>query len=272
MPSYPTPTHAEAAEVAARFLRALPGADAVLLVNSCARGQALPTSDLDLAVLVNSATESSRSEARWKDFYASLPIFRELESFSRFARVHVDFFDGAFQPGVWDDGGGPDSFELEIGNWVAHGHLLHARTDKFSELQGLWLPYYAEELRGNRLVMVSQACHLDLLRTKHAVERGLYFQAFDSFYKALREFLQGLFIQARIYPLSYSKWLREQLEHLPNGLQIYDRLPPLLQTRDLCGPELSEKAELLEVLAAQCLGSEGRMVGDGSRRSSPAAN
>jgi hypothetical protein len=39
--------------------------------------------------------------------------------------VHLDVFDGHMVPTVWDDGGGPDYFEVEIGNRLAYAVPLH---------------------------------------------------------------------------------------------------------------------------------------------------
>ena len=258
---YPTPVHARAAGESLVFLRGLTGVDAVLLVNSCARGQGLPTSDLDLAVLVASPAEKARLEGEWAAFYGAQEAFRQLEGLSRFACIHVDFFDGAFRPAPWDDGGGPDAFELETGNWIAHSRPLFERDGRMSVLRKAWLPYYPEEVRASRLEMVTAACRLDLARTRHCVGRRQHFQAFENLYKALREFLQGLFIRERIYPLSYTKWLREQLERLPGGQALYARLPAVLEIGDLCGSDLEARAGLLEALVAERLGGGERRMG-----------
>lgn len=261
---YPTATHARAADEALVFLRRLSGVDAVLLVNSCARGRALPTSDLDLAVLAASPKEKTRLEEKWADHYRALRVFRDLERLSEFACIHVDFFDGAFRHEPWDSGGGPDSFELEIGNWIAHGRSLFERNERISEIRKAWLPYYSDELRSSRLEMVTAACRMDLVRTRHYVERRLPFQAFENLYKALREFLQGFFIHERVYPLSYTKWLGEQLEPLPGGRSLYERLPGVLQIGELCGREMIAKAELIESLVCERLSGAEWPKGPGS--------
>jgi predicted nucleotidyltransferase len=50
-PSFPTKLHQDTAELVRDYFLAIPGVDTVLVVNSCARGQAVPESDLDFAIL-----------------------------------------------------------------------------------------------------------------------------------------------------------------------------------------------------------------------------
>ena len=61
------------------------------------------------------------------------------------------------------------------------------------------------------------------------MERGLYFQAFDRLYKALREFLQGLFIARRTYALAYNKWIRMQVVEWLGLPELYAELTPILE-------------------------------------------
>ncbi len=50
--TYPTPQHKEAAQAIVEFYRGTVGIEAVLLVNSCARGKASRHSYLDIAILL----------------------------------------------------------------------------------------------------------------------------------------------------------------------------------------------------------------------------
>ncbi|MSV28897.1 MAG: nucleotidyltransferase domain-containing protein [Bryobacterales bacterium] len=211
---FPTPMHRRAAEAVVDFCLVLP-VQAVLLVNSCARGTATAESDLDIALLIDpemSTGERRLIEQAWRERYGNGSIFRELEGLSPFAGVHLDIFDGRWVPEPWDDGGGPDAFEIEIGNRVAHSVPLWERGNVFEELCGRWLPYYGEAPRVERLRMVSAACRLNIERVHAAVKRDLNFYGFDRLYHALQEFLQALFISRGIYPVAYNKWIREQLE------------------------------------------------------------
>jgi len=142
---------------------------------------------------------------------ATQPMVHRFRSTGRFTQVHVDVFDGRMTPTVWDDGGGPESFEVEIGNRVAYAAPLKEAGTYFRELQSQWLPYYGEDLRLSRLAMVREACARDLDAIAFFLGRGLYFQAFDRLYKAFQEFLQALFVARRTYPLAYNKWIREQV-------------------------------------------------------------
>ena len=230
--------------------------DAVLVTNSCARGQATPASDLDMVVLMPPeilAAERATLEATWQHLRAEHPALQALRRQGPFAHIHLDFSDGQFVPEHWDDGGGPDGFELGVGNLVAYSAPLWARTTAFQELRDRWLPYYGESVRDERLVMVTNACRYDLSFIPFYAERGLYFQAFDRLYKALQEFLQGLFIARRTYALAYNKWIQLQVVDWLGLPEIYAELPKILQITNLESDEVIERATQLTHLAERWL-------------------
>ena len=252
--AFPTRLHEQVAELAYAFFSARPGIDTVLVVNSCARGQATPESDLDMAVLATpetAAQEMRELEAAWHAAIATDPIVLQFRSAGQFANVHLDVIAGQYTPAEWDDGGGPDYFEVELGNHIAYAAPLHEIGSYYRELQRQWLPYYADDLRSRRLRMVREACAYDLDHVPMFVNRGLYFQAFDRLYKAYQEFLQALFISRRVYPLAYNKWIRLQVEDWLELPQLYPLLPPILSVHNLESAELCEKAEALRALLGQ---------------------
>ena len=118
----------------------------------------------------------------------------------------------------------------------------------FHALQARWLPYYDDDLRVRRLTMVREACANDLEHVPLLLSRGLYFSAFDYLYKAFQEFLQALFIARRTYPLSYTKWIHEQVADRLALPELYRELPPLLCVRNLESAEVGEKAAALHRL------------------------
>ena len=255
--AFPTPTHQQAAETICAYFSARPQTDAVLLVNSCARGVATPLSDLDMAILVNpglGAAGKDELENEWLQFYRQQPVFDRLRQLGRFSGVHLDLFDGEWTPEVWDEGGGPDDFEIAIGNQLVYSAPLWERGQAFGLLRARWLPYYDEALRVQRLGMVRQACQLNIARLEFYVGRGLYFQAFDRLYHAFQELLQAVFISRRVYPIAYNKWMREQIVDWLNLPALYAGLAPILQVRQLESPELIEHGQavlrLLDALAA----------------------
>src|SRR5262245_34904688 len=252
--AFPTTLHQHLAEAVSRFFTAHAQVDTVLLVNSCARGQAVPQSDLDLAVLVQSsaaAQDVQGMEASGHQFMANEPLVAQFKRNSRYGQVHLDFFNGQTAPTVWDDGGGPDSFEVEIGNRVAYAVPLTEAGTHFRELQSRWLPYYENDLRLRRLAMVREACALDLERVSFFVSRSLYFAAFDHLYKAFREFLQALFMARRTYPLAYNKWVRLQVEQWLGLAELYRSFAPILSIRNIESAELLQKAAGLKALLAR---------------------
>jgi len=249
-PEFPTSIHERAAEEIVAFARTLP-VEAVLLVNSCARGKATAQSDLDIALLIDPAVpdfERQQFDQAWRERYQSAPIFRELEQLGRFSGVHLDFFDGQWTPEVWDDGGGPDAFEIEIGNRVAYAAPLWEDGKMFADLRARWLPYYGYELRNARLKMASDAVLLDVERIRSVATRGLVFYALDRLHHAFQEFLQALFIAHRAYPLAYNKWIREQVEDWLGLAALYAELPYALELARLQPEDLIEKAAYLRRL------------------------
>jgi hypothetical protein len=108
---FPTPLHERAAELFAGFAGHRDSIDTVLVVNSCAWGKATAQSDLDMAALVKTGTPASELkelEESWNRLAARNPAIAQFQEMSPFCKVHIDFFDGAFAPAVWDEGGGPD--------------------------------------------------------------------------------------------------------------------------------------------------------------------
>lgn len=248
---FPTHIHRQAAAAIVAFFQSRPGVDAVLLVNSCARGVATAESDLDIAVLVTPALslpERQGLEQQWQQFRAAEDVFQHLQAAGQFTGVHLDLFDGQFVPETWDDGGGPDGFELGIGNQLVYSQPLWQGSTAFRDLQAVWLPYYDESLWQQRLTMVRNACHYDLDHVPFYVARGLYFQAFDRLYKALQEFLQALCIAHRTYPIAYNKWLREQVESRLGLPELYAQLPSLLEIPRLESNDVTLKAADLRTL------------------------
>jgi hypothetical protein len=139
---------------------------------------------------------------------------------------------GEFIAQPWDDGGGPDTFEIGIGNLVAYSAPLGESGPHLGALRAHWLPYYDEALRLDRLAMVREACLYDLAHVPFFAGRGLFFQSFDRLYKAFQEFLQALFISQRVYPIAYNKWIREQVEGWLGLPELYAQLPALSVSRN----------------------------------------
>ncbi len=252
--SYPTPLHQQAAEAAYRFFHSLPEVDTVLVVNSLARGQGIPESDLDMNVLVRPGTAQdviTRMEAAWKQERATNEALRRFAASGEHAHVHLDVVDGQFTPETWDDGGGPDGFELGIGNMLAYAAPMHEAGPHYRALQAQWLPYYGEDLRAQRLKMVRDACLYDLSHVPFFVKRELYFQAFDRLYKAFQEFLQVLFIARRVYPLAYNKWIRMQVEDWLGLPDLYRALPPVISVSSIESDAPVKKANILHALLDQ---------------------
>jgi len=146
--------------------------------------------------------------------------------YGKFAHVDLEFINGVIPENdhyhEWMSG--PDSFEIEIGNYFAYSVPLLTNDDYFETLKSGRLPYYTEDIRRRRLAMVKKYCINNLEHIEPYVRRGLYFQAFDRFYNAFREFLQALFISKRTYPICYEKWIKEQIVDILGLPELYTEI------------------------------------------------
>jgi hypothetical protein len=251
---YPTLEHQAAAEVITDYFTTNYDIDAVLLVNSCARGKATRHSCLDITILARqdgSRSSLSDLEAGWETLEESSETIRALYRVGKYSVVHPNFIDGVFTPHEQDEVAGPDDFEVQVGNFLAYSVPLWQGSDYFTQLKGQWLPYYDEELRRHRLERVRWFCLNNLHHIPLYIERGLYFQSFDRLYNAYREFLQALFLARRTYPISYDKWIREQVEEILGLPELYEQLTHLFEIRHFESHEIADKALEVEALLQQ---------------------
>lgn len=250
-PIFPTSIHQNAAQTVQDHFSAIPYVDSNLVVNSCARGTAVPESDLDFAILVNpdtTATQINNLETDWKRYSETQPTLLQYKRSSQFAHLHLDIITGKYTPAPIEIGEPMDYLELEIGNQVRYSAPMDKAGPYFQELQKQWMPYYDETLRSQRLTMIQNACVYDLDRIRIFMDRGLPFHAFDILYKAFQEYLQTLFIANRTYPLAYNKCIREQVVQWLKKPELYPRLSPILSVSNIESHEINDKANLLRDL------------------------
>ncbi|MEO6242973.1 MAG: nucleotidyltransferase domain-containing protein [Bacteroidia bacterium] len=229
----------------------IPNVDTVLVVNSCARGQAVPESDLDFAVLVKpgtSANEIENLESSWQIYAKAQAVLLKFKQSNQFAHIHLDIIDGNYIPTILEVGVASDFFEIEIGNHICYSAPMDNAGNYFKELQNKWLPYYNEDLRLQRLTMTRNACEYDLDHIPFFIKRGLYFQAFDILCKAFQEYLQTLFIANKTYPIAYNKWIKEQVVNLLNKPELYPKLSPILSISNIESDEINHKVKMLREL------------------------
>jgi predicted nucleotidyltransferase len=250
-PSFPTTLHQDAAELVRDYFSTISNVDTVLVVNSCARGQAVPESDLDFAILVKPTTgltEIKNIESNWQIYSQTQPTFLKYKQSNQFSHLHLDIIDGNYTPTILEVGVASDFFEIEIGNQICYSAPMDDAGLYFQELQNKWLPYYNEELRLQRFIMTRNACEYDLNHIPFFVNRGLYFQAFDILCKAFQEYLQTLFIYYKTYPIAYNKWIKEQVVKWLNKPDLYPKLSLILSVSNIESNEINEKARMLRAL------------------------
>jgi hypothetical protein len=225
--------------------------DTVLVVNSCARGQATPESDLDFAILIKPGTtpaEIKNIQTSWQIYSETQPTFLKYRRSNQFAHLHLDIINGNYTSAILEKGEPIDYFEIEIGNQICYSAPMDNAGPYFQELQNKWLPYYNEDLRLQRFKMSKDACNYDLDHIPFFINRELYFQAFDILCKAFQEYLQTLFIANKTYPISYNKWIKEQIVKWLNKPGLYPNLPPVLSVSNIESSEINEKATMLREL------------------------
>jgi hypothetical protein len=255
-PALPTPTHLTAMEAMVDRLAGDERAQAVLLTCSCARGKAVAESCVDMVVLVapEALADYRRTSLRahWR-FIEEHPACVALQQIVPWAGVELDAADGQYPIPHHHYTSGPDDYELAIGNTLAWVHPLLLRDPRFEALQAEHLPYYDEAQRTQRLGMVIGYARNNLEHVLPFARRDLMFQAFQRLYHALGEFLQALFIQRRLYPLAYDKWVKEQVAGVLGEPALYEELTAVLAVPTLCeatfAPRVATLYRLLDGLA-----------------------
>jgi predicted nucleotidyltransferase len=243
--------HAEAARAAASWFSDAAVVDGVLLVGSWARGRAHSGSDLDVAVLVTpDADERERDAliAAWEQSKARVEAGKLLQPLVRHSDFDVEVLDGEFAPEPRRWTSGPDAFELQIGNYLAYSTPLYERGDRYRKLRNRWLPFYDDELRARRLDDVRTYFINNLGHIPLALGRGDRFHAFHRLYHASQEFLQALFISRRTYPISYDKWIEEQIAGLLGLPELYRQLLEIVGVPALDPAAISTSAARLRAL------------------------
>jgi len=120
--AYPTPAHERAAEAITAFFAARDETDAVLLVNSCARGKATPDSCLDMQVIVPPDAVALADE-EWRHHASESEAIAELLRAGRFSDLHLDVIDGVLIPRPIDEEG-IDGLEVAVGNLFVYAVSL----------------------------------------------------------------------------------------------------------------------------------------------------
>lgn len=243
---FPTELHKHAIEIIKGYFVEQQNIDTILLVNSLARGKGVPESDIDIAVLASQAvpdTEIAQLNNIWLGFLNADSTLNQYKNSNRFAQIHLDIIDGIFEPAIWEDGGGIDFFEVEIGNRLLYSLPLAGEGEHFKKLKLKWLPYYDATLQTERLKLSKLACLYELDHIPVLVKRGLHFHAFDRLYLAFQKFLQTLFIKHKTYPIAYNKWIKEQVVEILNLPELYNELTNIISVNKIESDEVIRKAE-----------------------------
>jgi predicted nucleotidyltransferase len=233
---FPTENHKKATDEIVNFFSEYKYISSILLTCSCARSKASPESCVDIAILLRPdiyKTKKKELEEKWENFNIHNKAIKKMLKYGKFAHIDLDFIHGDFTPRNHYHGwmSGPDSFELEVGNNLCYSVSLKSNDDYYDLLRTKWLPFYSNKLREKRLDMVLEYCKNNLEHIESYVKRELYFQAFDRFYNAYREFLQALFIYLKKYPICYEKWIKEQIVDILGLPELYTDIVNLFEIK-----------------------------------------
>jgi hypothetical protein len=253
-PAFPTAIHQAAAEAVVDYWATDPRVQAVLLLNSCARGCAVPSSCLDMAILVAPDDHTAMQQDAWpafERFLATDPASTALTAAVPWGAVEADLISSVYQPSEHGFTSGPDAYELEVGNHIAWSHPLLRSGPRWNELQRQYLPYYDELRRQTRLRQILWFARNNIEHIGPYARRELLFAAHKRLLLATEEYLQALFISRCIYPIAYDKWIRQQLVDVLAEPELYDHLVHLSTLESLSVAGLEERADLLTHLLAQ---------------------
>ncbi len=253
MIEYPTLEHEAAAQKLVEVFRKDRRVMSILLIGSCAQNKASKDSCLDVVFFVANRGEIGPVRDRFEQLYRRSGEFDRLTRVGKYSHVDLIVSDGKIRLQEREWTSGPDDFELEIGNFFVYSVVLFDRANYFERMKKPYVPFYAESLRQKRLGKVKMYLFNNLDHIPLYVKRGLVFNGFSRLYNASKEFLQALFISRKVYPISYDKWIKEQLVEILNEPELYGQFVKLYEINTLESEELIHKAEQLRVLAQQLL-------------------
>lgn len=253
MSTYPTRAHEVAALKIVEIFSKDPRVMSILLIGSCARKKASKDSCLDMVFLVSERSQISHIQDRFTQLYQQAPEFELLRRVGKFSHIDLIVSDGIIELPEREWTSGADDYELEIGNFFVYSALLFDREKYFHKVKKPYLPYYSESLRQQRLEQVKLYLFNNLDHIPLYVKRGLVFNGFSRLYNASKEFLQALFISRKVYPISYDKWIKEQLIEILKEPDLYREFVKLYESHKLESDELIQKAEQLRKLAQNYL-------------------
>lgn len=253
MKYYPTKQHERASEKLVEIFSKDKRVMSIILYGSCVRGKAEKGSCLDFCLLVKDKKQIEPVVNKFKSIYPKVKEFNGLKALEKYSHIDLFVSDGKIKITKRDWTSGPDEYELSIGNLFVYSAVLFDRNNYFKNLKKKHLPYYSEKIRKERLIEVKKYLFNNLDHVPLYVKRKLYFQAFSRLYNASKEFLQAIFIKRKIYPISYDKWIKEQMVEILEEPGLYKNFVNLLEIKKLESNELIGKYRKLKRMAEEYL-------------------
>jgi hypothetical protein len=138
-----------------------------------------------------------------------------------------------------------DNFELYIGNLFANCKLMFQNKNYYDKLKKQYLPYYDNKLRVLRINLLKK----DIRRITHQLEinadEGRLVNAVYYLNRLLCCIIQLRFMQKKVYPISYKKWIDYQFNELLKDPASLHKLNQILKGTDFSSKGFKKLAKSL---------------------------
>ena len=138
-----------------------------------------------------------------------------------------------------------DPYELEIGNLAIHATPLWDPRGRWAGWRQQFLPYLPDAVRSERMAAVADDFHHNLREVARMARGDEFFAALERLVYAQRYLLHSLFLQARLYPVDYTKHVAWQCREL---LGLPELVAPLQAALSVAGGDVAQKANELAAL------------------------
>lgn len=258
--SFPNQDYKKVLTEMVNYFRTNDGVYAIVLTGSVARAKAVEGSCIDLCIFLDNKQFNTLS--------SECALHSRIKAYSRLGGeicyyegeieggiiiesiiVDIGFTNAQFHPKSKNSFDiTRDEFETTIGNLLTYSVVLYEKDERYQQQRKKYMPYYSNRLRNARFEGTRREFDYKIWKTRWLAERDEYLASLDALLEAQRILLQHVFIKAKIYPIDYTKWIKEQcfkILHMPN---LYRDIISTISGLELTREGLDEKANNLEQL------------------------
>lgn len=239
--------------------------EAVVLIGSTATKLSLG-SDVDLVIMLNHKRMINFEEEIKKlnhlikkfklDQIRDISFIRDKENPRIEAKIIYDsnifdlvITDSSVYYSTYSEDISKDNFELYVGNLFVHSKLLFQKRNYYSSLQKKYLPYYNDKLRTLRMAGLTKDINRQINQIKNNAQAGQIINALYYLNRTILSIIQLKFIQKRVYPLSYQKWINYQFKKILGEENFLNNLNEILKKTNLSKKDIIELANKLSNIA-----------------------